>query len=62
MPFGELYFLFMRAIFNWFKKNSYERRGLKHGILTLTALKYLSLNHGDQRVFQFEIIIHDFDV
>ena len=27
-------------------------------ILTLTALKYLCLNHGDQRVFQFKIIIN----
>ena len=26
--------------------------------LTSTALKYVSINHGDQRVFQFEIIIN----
>ena len=26
--------------------------------LTLTPLKYCCINHGDQRVFQFEIIIY----
>ena len=30
----------------------------KHVVLTLTTLKYICINHGDQRVFQFEIIIN----
>ena len=44
-------------------KDSYSGHSIKHNTfmyvgVTLEALKYVCINHGDQRVFQFEISIN----
>ena len=47
------------VLYRWWQERLFFKCDAPHpGTLTLTTLKYVCINHGDQRVFQFEVIIY----
>ena len=53
-------FMFINGPVHWLNYHliGLAFQNLANNLLTLQALKYCCINHGDQRVFQFEIVIN----